>query len=117
MPRPLNEIIAHIRAAAGDPSIKATLIQTEDLEALCDAASPGAPRAASPFVQQALTAKPGWKVQPFEYFAAQFLVGSGLTQGDLDANIRGLAAGLRQQYDIGVEHGRTAPENPTPARP
>jgi hypothetical protein len=39
MTRPLNAIIAHIRAVAGDPRISTTLIQTEDLLALCDAAS------------------------------------------------------------------------------
>jgi len=38
MPRPLLETIRHIRAVAADPTISATLIQTEDLEALCDAA-------------------------------------------------------------------------------
>ncbi len=38
MPRPLNEVIAHIRLAAGNPSVSTTLIQTEDLFALCDAA-------------------------------------------------------------------------------
>lgn len=39
MPRPLNEIIAHIRAVSANPAINTTLIQTEDLELLCDAAS------------------------------------------------------------------------------
>jgi hypothetical protein len=38
MPRPLNEVIAHIRAVSANPSISTTLIQTEDLEALCEAA-------------------------------------------------------------------------------
>lgn len=38
MPRKLPDIIAHIRAVAGDPSISTTLIQTEDLLALCTAA-------------------------------------------------------------------------------
>jgi hypothetical protein len=36
MPRPLPQILAHIRAVAGNPSINTTLIQTEDLLALCD---------------------------------------------------------------------------------
>lgn len=36
MPRPLPQILAHIRAVAGNPSISTTLIQTEDLLALCD---------------------------------------------------------------------------------
>ena len=38
MPRPLNEIIAHIRMVSANPAVNTTLIQTEDLEALCDAA-------------------------------------------------------------------------------
>lgn len=38
MARPLNQIIAHIRAVAENPSISTTLIQTEDLLLLCDAA-------------------------------------------------------------------------------
>lgn len=41
MPRTLNEIISHIRAVAADPSISTTLIQTEDLLALCTAAEGG----------------------------------------------------------------------------
>jgi hypothetical protein len=38
MSRPLFEVIAHIRAVAANPAISTTLIQTEDLEALCSAA-------------------------------------------------------------------------------
>lgn len=38
MPRPLQQIIAHIRAVAGNPAVNTTLIQTEDLLALCDVA-------------------------------------------------------------------------------
>jgi hypothetical protein len=38
MPRKLNEIIAQIRACVANPAISTTLIQTEDLEVLCDAA-------------------------------------------------------------------------------
>lgn len=38
MPRRLPEIIAHIRAVCANPSVSTTLIQTEDLLALCDAA-------------------------------------------------------------------------------
>lgn len=38
MPRLLPQIIAHIRAVAANPAIDTTLIQTEDLEALCTAA-------------------------------------------------------------------------------
>lgn len=37
-PRTLPQIIAHVRAVVGDPSISTTLIQTEDLTLLCDAA-------------------------------------------------------------------------------
>lgn len=43
MTRPLPDIISHIRAVAGDPSISTTLIQTEDLLALCDAAESAGP--------------------------------------------------------------------------
>lgn len=38
MPRILNEIIAHIRMVVANPQISTTLIRTEDLEVLCDAA-------------------------------------------------------------------------------
>jgi len=38
MPRRLRDIIAHVRAVVANPSISTTLIQTEDLEVLCDAA-------------------------------------------------------------------------------
>ncbi len=38
MPRPMKDIIAHIRAVVANPSVSTTLIQTEDLSALCDAA-------------------------------------------------------------------------------
>lgn len=38
MTRPIPEIIAHIRAVTANPAISTTLIQTEDLTALCDAA-------------------------------------------------------------------------------
>lgn len=62
----------------------------------------------SPFVADALRAKPHWKRQSFEYYAAHYLVGSGLVGGDLDGHLRSLAALLRQQYDVGTEHGRTS---------
>ena len=38
MPRPLAEIIAHIRMVSENPNVSTTLIQTEDLLLLCDAA-------------------------------------------------------------------------------
>lgn len=38
MPRQLNEIIAHIRMVAANPQVSTTLIQTEDLLLLCEAA-------------------------------------------------------------------------------
>ena len=38
MARKLHEIIAHIRAVAGNTAVRTTLIHTEDLELLCDAA-------------------------------------------------------------------------------
>lgn len=37
MPRELHEIRAHIRAVVVNPAISTTLIQTEDMEALCAA--------------------------------------------------------------------------------
>lgn len=37
MARTLDQIRAHIRAVAANPAISTTLIQTEDLLALCDA--------------------------------------------------------------------------------
>jgi len=37
-PRSLAEIIAHIRMAVANPNVSTTLIQTQDLEVLCDAA-------------------------------------------------------------------------------
>lgn len=38
MPRNLKDIIANIRACIADGSISTTIIQTEDLAVLCDAA-------------------------------------------------------------------------------
>jgi len=46
MPRPLNEIIAHIRMVIANPQVSTTLVQTEDLQVLCDAASLSEGRAA-----------------------------------------------------------------------
>jgi len=62
----------------------------------------------SPFVEDALTPQPNWTRQSFAYYAAQFLVGSGLTEGDLDGHVRGLAEALKREYDAGVAHGRNA---------
>jgi hypothetical protein len=117
MSRSLNEITSHIRAACANPSVKATLIQTEDLIALCDAVDmplggTAAARPASAFVLNCLQPKPDWKEQPFEYYAAHFLVGAGLIGGDLEANIRGLTDALRKQYDVGVKHGASAEHAP-----
>lgn len=109
MPRKLPEILAHLRACIADGSIRTTLIQTEDLAVLCNAADPGAPKPASPYIEEALKPKEGWKFQKFEYYAAQFLVGSGLTDGDLDGHVRSLAREMHKQYEIGVEHGLGAP--------
>ncbi len=64
----------------------------------------------SAFVEDALKAKPDWTVQSFEFYAAHYLVGGGLTQGDLDGHVRSLAGEMKQQYDIGVEHSRRAPD-------
>jgi hypothetical protein len=38
MPRELKAIVAHIRAISANPAVSTTLIQTDDLEALCNAA-------------------------------------------------------------------------------
>lgn len=111
MPRTIKEIVAHIRAACGDPSVAATLIQTEDLLALCDQIEMPVPlpREVPPLVQPMLEPKPNWKIQPFEYYAAHFLVGSGLVHGNLYGNAKALADAMKKQYDAGVEHGRNAP--------
>lgn len=121
MSRKLTDIIAHIRSCCDNPSIKTTLIQTEDLRALCEAAEEptgGLPRGtvttASPFAMSCLQAKEGWRDQPFEYHAAHFLVGSGLVGGNLDGHIRGLADALKKQYDLGVRHGMAAEERAQP---
>jgi hypothetical protein len=62
-------------------------------------------------VRSALTPLPDRKRQTFEYYAAHFLVGSELTSGDIAGNMRSLAAALRREYDIGVEHGVKAKAN------
>lgn len=116
MTKPINEIVAHLRAACENPSVKATLIQTEDLLALCEAVeSPmgglsAAPVTPSPYVLACLETKPEWKEPPFEYSAVHFLVGAGLIGGNLDGNIRGLTTLLKKQYDTGVKHGSEATE-------
>lgn len=63
----------------------------------------------SPFVEEALEPHPTWKVQSFNYYAAHFLIGTGLIYGDLDANVRALGQAMQKQYDIGVQHGATCP--------
>lgn len=42
MARSLEDIIKHLRGVAGDMSVSGTLIQTEDVIVLCDAAERGA---------------------------------------------------------------------------
>lgn len=73
MPRSLDEIIAHIRAVSANPAVSTTLIQTEDLEALCSAAEVYSDLAALKQAQRLATAlwekhwkadAPDWKVQP-----------------------------------------------------
>lgn len=114
MTKTINEITAHLRTVCGNPSIKATLIQTEDLLALCEAVemptggTAVGPVTPSSYVLSCLEAKPGWKEQRFEYYAAHFLVGAGLIGGNLDGNLRGLTEALKKQYDIGVKHGAEA---------
>lgn len=39
----------------------------------------------------------------FEFYAAHYLVGSGLTCGDLDGHVRTLAHELKKQFDRGIE--------------
>lgn len=115
MARSVEEIIAQLRAAIANPAISTTLIQTEDLAVLCDAAEPplnglarGVATNASAFVLECLRDRSAQKEPSFEYRAAHFLVGAGLVGGDLDANVRGLTALLKKEYDIGVEHGAKA---------
>ncbi len=67
------------------------------------------------YLEAALTPRP-WKVQSFEYYAAHFLVGTGLTGGDIDNHVRGLADTMKKQYDIGVEHGQQGVEGTRGAR-
>lgn len=38
MARNIGQIVAHLRAVSANPSVSTTLIQTEDLLVLCDAA-------------------------------------------------------------------------------
>lgn len=106
MARSLSAIAAHLRACIEDGSIKTTLIQTEDLAALCDAAV--GPSELPPIVVDALTPHPNWKAQSFSFYAAHFLVGSELTGGDLYGNLKALSSALESQYELGVEHGRGA---------
>lgn len=67
-----------------------------------------------PQVQDWLQPKPSWAVQSFEYYAAHYLVGSGLIGGDIEGNVRSLAYSMRKQYDIGVEHGSRVSEDRVP---
>lgn len=101
--RPINEVIAHIRAVVANPNVNTTLIQTEDLAALCDAIDPPI----SSGVEDALTPHPDWKVQHCKYYAAHFLVGLPI-DASLDSKVSALADVLQKQYDIGVEHGQNA---------
>lgn len=72
MPRSLHEIIAHLRMVAANPQVSTTLIQTEDLEALCCAAE-ASDAAALGYAQRLATAlwekhwkdrAPDWKPLP-----------------------------------------------------
>lgn len=120
MSKPIAEIVAHLRAACENPSVKATLIQTEDLLALCEVVEipmgglAAAPVTPSSYVLGCLEEKTEWEEPPFEYRAAHFLVGAGLIGGNLDGNIRGLTAAFKKQYDLGVKHGLAA-QDFTPA--
>jgi len=70
----------------------------------------------SPIIRGWLTPDRGRRVQSFEYYAAQFIIGSGLICKDPEAVIRAWAHELKLQYEAGVEHGLRHPGvaiNPT----
>lgn len=63
----------------------------------------------SPIVRGWLTPNRERKVQSFEYYAAHFIVGSGVISKDLDGLICAWAHELETQYKLGVEHGLRHP--------
>ena len=62
----------------------------------------------SDFVEAALKPTRGREHQSWEYYAAHFLVGAGLTGGDMDGHVRSLAAEMQHHYQIGADHGFAA---------
>lgn len=62
-----------------------------------------------PMVAAYLKADPDRKVQSFEYYAAHFIIGSGMLCKDPGSVIRAWAHELKQQYELGVEHGLRHP--------
>lgn len=63
----------------------------------------------SPIVREWLTPIPGRRAQSFEYYAAHFIIGSGLLCRDPEGTIRAWAYELKKHYDSGVEHGLRHP--------
>lgn len=70
-----------------------------------------------PQVKAYLTPDPERRVQSFEYYAAHFILGSGLLCADPGATIRAWAHELKLQYDLGVEHGLRHPGHMTYSPP
>lgn len=75
-----------------------------------------APDFLSPVVRGWLTPDKERKVQSFEYYAAHFIIGSGMLCADPESTIRAWAHELKLQYDLGVEHGLRHPGGVTLAR-
>src|SRR5689334_15030687 len=97
----LEKLKTHLSLNDADPGFHLSEEEITEILLALQQRSPNMPLS----IIRHLTPKRNWKVQSFEYYAAHFLLGSGLIYGDLEANIRGLAAEMRKQYDIGIEHG------------
>lgn len=81
----------------------------KDEHALSDAYKDASTVEISPIVRGWLTPNRERKVQSFEYYAAHFIVGSGVISKDLDGLICAWAHELETQYKLGVEHGLRHP--------
>lgn len=66
-----------------------------------------------PIVQGYLRPDAERKVQSFEYYAAHFILGSGMLCADPGAIIRAWAHELEQQYNLGFELGLRHPGGTT----
>lgn len=62
-----------------------------------------------PIVREYLKPEENRATQSFEYYAAQFLVGSHLIVGDLEGNIRSLAHEMKMHHNTGYELGLRHP--------